>query len=158
MSPYLNPQPYPPLVKGDTITTYLCPSTSGGRPVAFDRNGKVILLDFTPSNESFTEGQYVKLLIVKDLGNYYKARILCIANEPTNTTSPRAEPVQPYETQAPLEPRTLFTNKVGHIYVRETRGKKQGITIYISYDEAQKLIKPLLNLHLRKVKVTATLE
>lgn len=154
MSSYPNPQTYPPLVKGDTITTYLCPSTNGSRPVAFDRNGKVILLDFTPSNESFTEGQYVKLLIVKDLGNYYKARILCIVNEPTHTTSPRAT----YEPQLPSEPRTLFANKVGRIYVRETRGKKQGITIYISYEEAHKLIKPLLDYHLRRVKVTAVLE
>lgn len=99
MTHFQKPQRYPVLHPGDTINAYLCPSATGGLPVAFDRNGKVILLDLSPSNENFKAGQYVKLLITKDLGTYYKSRILGLAED----TAPEPVPLQEPPIASPPE-------------------------------------------------------
>jgi hypothetical protein len=196
MTPLYKPQRYPVLHPGDTINVYLCPSATGGLPVAFDRNGRVILLDLSPSNENFKAGQYVKLLITKDLGTYYKSRVLGLAEDttpepiplqeppiasppedsepiPTSTRQPdlaslfepEPEPAStpapaPTPTLTPLQepsPKVLFEDKPARIYIRDG-SKKQGIVIYIRYNDSKKLIKSLLPYHLRRVKVTAVLE
>lgn len=137
---------YPELKEGEILKSFLYPSRTGDRPISYDNNGKIILMDFIPENNKYTQGQYVKLRITKDMGNYYRASVLELL-EPPKPTTPNKD----------NEQSIIIDNYKARMYIYGKKSTKRGITLYINQKDAKRIINPLLKYHMRSVNVTVTL-
>lgn len=141
-------------IAGTTIRTYMLPSHKEGYtfPVAFSKNGKIILLDKdAPSSSAVRSGDDVELIVKSAMPNFYIGVVVKVFGniyDKIEVDTKRLSPIPPKKPEFCVQARaTLYKYP-----------EKEGLTLNIPMAEAEKLERQagikFLAYHLDEVQVT----